>query len=116
MSALKRKRSRDATSAPPKLCLCMTHDVSSHIGARLRTRRRLLGLSQSVLGAGIGVSFQQIQKYECAANTLSAGRLWALALQLGVGMDYFFDGLHRGAPSLAGPDAPALAPTPRASP
>jgi len=79
----------------------MTTDIDCQIGARLRARRRLLGLSQTVLGNAVGVRFQQIQKYECAANTISAGRLWALALRLGVGMDYFFDGLRydaRGRP------------------
>jgi len=42
----------------------------------------------------VGVRFQQIQKYECGANVVSAARLWWIALRLGVGMDYFFDGLH----------------------
>jgi transcriptional regulator with XRE-family HTH domain len=65
------------------------------IGARLRARRRVLGLSQRVLGQAVGVGFQQIQKYEAAVSAMSAGRLWALAVQLGVGMNYFFDGLQR---------------------
>jgi len=72
----------------------MTRDIDCHIGARLRRRRRLIGITQSALGNAVGVRFQQIQKYECGANVVSAARLWWIALRLGVGMDYFFDGLH----------------------
>ena len=70
-------------------------EIALHIGTRLRRRRRLLGLTQAELGAAVGVRFQQIQKYECAANGISAGRLWRLAIELGVTADYFFVGLER---------------------
>src|SRR5437763_1392511 len=89
------KRPCLATLSNVKRCFRMVGDINIVIGARLRARRRLLGLSQRVLGDAIGVRFQQIQKYESAANAMSAGRLWAVAVQLGVGMNYFFDGLHR---------------------
>jgi transcriptional regulator with XRE-family HTH domain len=71
--------------------------VALHIGKRLRARRRMLGLTQCQLAGMIGVKFQQIQKYECAANSISAGRLWALATSMGVGVEYFFDGMPRPA-------------------
>jgi len=88
------KVSRRATLPMAKLCFDMITHIDCHIGARLRARRRVLGLSQRVLGDAVGVRFQQIQKYECAANGMTAGRLWALAVRLGVGINYFFDGLH----------------------
>lgn len=68
-------------------------DIDAHIGRRIRRRRRLLGLSQSVLGEACGVSFQQIQKYECAGIRLSAVRLWLMAEALQVHVGYFYEGL-----------------------
>ena len=70
----------------------MTNDINIHIGKRLRGRRRLLGLSQKHLAGAVGVRFQQIQKYECAANRMSAVRLWQLSKALDVPLSYFFDG------------------------
>jgi transcriptional regulator with XRE-family HTH domain len=67
--------------------------VDSFVGKRVRQRRRLLGLTQQQLAAAVGVRFQQIQKYECGANKISASRLWSLALALQVQPDYFFEGL-----------------------
>ena len=57
----------------------MAAEIDLHLGRRLRRRRRLLGLTQQQLGDRVGVRFQQIQKYECGANRLSAARLWELA-------------------------------------
>lgn len=71
----------------------MTTDVDTHVGKRLRRRRRLLGLTQEGLGAKVGVKFQQIQKYETGANRVTASRLFDLANALGVSVNYFFDGL-----------------------
>lgn len=68
-------------------------DIDAHIGHRLRRRRRLLGLSQSALGEACGVSFQQIQKYECAGIRLTAVRLWLMAEALQVPVGYFYEGL-----------------------
>lgn len=73
--------------------------IDLHLGNRLRRRRLLIGMSQHQLGSAIGVSFQQIQKYECAANRISAPRLWDLACALQVDVRYFFDGLADSAPS-----------------
>ncbi len=68
-------------------------DIDAHIGRRLRRRRRLLGLSQAALGEACGVSFQQIQKYECAGIRLTAVRLWMMAEALQVPVGYFYEGL-----------------------
>ena len=57
----------------------MATDIDLHLGRRLRRRRRLLGLTQQQLAMQVGIRFQQIQKYECGANRISAARLWQLA-------------------------------------
>ena len=75
----------------------MGNDIDLHLGKRLRRRRRLLGLTQQQLASVVGVRFQQIQKYECGANRISAARLWSLASALEVPVGYFYDGLSTGA-------------------
>ena len=57
----------------------MATDIDLHLGRRLRRRRRLLGLTQQQLALQVGIRFQQVQKYECGANRISAARLWQLA-------------------------------------
>ncbi len=71
----------------------MGNDIDLHLGKRLRRRRRLLGLTQQQLADAVGVRFQQIQKYECGANRISAARLWRLSEALEVPVGYFYDGL-----------------------
>ena len=71
----------------------MGNDIDVHLGKRLRRRRRLLGLTQQQLAGACGVRFQQIQKYECGANRISAARLWQLSEALEVPVGYFYDGL-----------------------
>jgi transcriptional regulator with XRE-family HTH domain len=71
----------------------MGDQIDVHLGKRLRRRRRLLGLTQQQLAGACGVRFQQIQKYECGANRISAARLWQLSEALEVPVGYFFDGL-----------------------
>ena len=71
----------------------MGNDIDLHLGKRLRRRRRLLGLTQQQLADSVGVRFQQIQKYECGANRISAARLWRLSEALEVPVGYFYDGL-----------------------
>jgi transcriptional regulator with XRE-family HTH domain len=71
----------------------MAADIDLHLGRRLRRRRRLLGLTQQQLAGQVGVRFQQIQKYECGANRISAARLWELAEALETPITYFYDGL-----------------------
>jgi transcriptional regulator with XRE-family HTH domain len=70
-----------------------TDHIDVHIGRRLRRRRRLMGLTQQELAGSCGVRFQQIQKYECGANRISAARLWRLSEALQVPVNYFYDGL-----------------------
>jgi transcriptional regulator with XRE-family HTH domain len=71
----------------------MSEEIDEHLGKRLRRRRRLLGLTQQQLAEACGVRFQQIQKYECAANRMSAARVWQLAQVLEVPVSYFYEGL-----------------------
>lgn len=71
----------------------MGSNIDVHLGKRLRRRRRLLGLTQQQLAGACGVRFQQIQKYECGANRISAARLWQLSEALEVPVGYFYDGL-----------------------
>ena len=71
----------------------MATDIDLHLGRRLRRRRRLLGLTQQQLAIQVGIRFQQIQKYECGANRISAARLWQLAEALETPISYFYDGL-----------------------
>lgn len=71
----------------------MATDIDLHLGRRLRRRRRLLGLTQQQLAIQVGIRFQQIQKYECGANRISAARLWQLAEALETPVNYFYDGL-----------------------
>ena len=83
----------------------MGNDIDVHLGKRLRRRRRLLGLTQQQLAGSVGVRFQQIQKYECGANRISAARLWQLAEALDVPVGYFYDGLANPSRGEAGEDA-----------
>ena len=66
-------------------------ELDKHIGTRLRVRRVLLGMSQQALASRLGVSFQQIQKYEKGTNRISASRLYRAAQVLEVPVTYFFE-------------------------
>jgi transcriptional regulator with XRE-family HTH domain len=65
--------------------------VDVHVGKRLRLRRTLLGMSQEKLGEAIGLTFQQVQKYERGANRIGSSRLYDLSRALGVSVAYFFE-------------------------
>ena len=65
--------------------------VEVHVGARVRLRRTLLGMSQEKLGSAIGLTFQQVQKYERGANRIGASRLFDLSRVLDVPVSFFFD-------------------------
>ncbi|MGB0681079.1 MAG: helix-turn-helix domain-containing protein [Magnetovibrionaceae bacterium] len=65
--------------------------VDIHVGSRVRLRRTLLGMSQEKLGEAVGLTFQQIQKYERGANRIGASRLWELSRILDVPVSFFFD-------------------------
>ena len=67
------------------------HDVDIHVGGRVRLRRSALGLSQDQLGAAIGLSFQQVQKYERGANRIGASRLYEMSKILQTPISYFFE-------------------------
>lgn len=66
------------------------------VGSRVRARRKELGLSQEKLGASVGVTFQQIQKYEKGTNRIGASRLQDIAYSLGVPVSFFFPGAVDG--------------------
>lgn len=70
------------------------HPVDIHIGGRLRIARTAIGMSQEKLGGTLGLTFQQIQKYEKGANRIVGSRLWAIATALDVPPAFFFDGLE----------------------
>jgi transcriptional regulator with XRE-family HTH domain len=80
--------------------------IDIHLGRRLRRRRRILGLTQQQLASACGVRFQQIQKYECAANRMSAARLWQLSEVLEVPVSYFYEGLSVDGPAQEDPEPP----------
>jgi transcriptional regulator with XRE-family HTH domain len=69
------------------------HPVDRHVGLRMRQRRTLLGMSQSALATAVGITFQQVQKYERGANRVSASRLVEFAEVLDVKPEHFFDEL-----------------------
>lgn len=72
-----------ATKAP--------NPIDKHVGARVRMRRLLVGMSQEKLGTSLGITFQQIQKYEKGTNRIGASRLQQISEVLGVQVSYFFE-------------------------
>ncbi len=69
------------------------NDTDIHVGARIRARRILMSMSQEKLGEALGVTFQQVQKYEKGVNRIGAGRLHQIADMLAVPISFFYDGL-----------------------
>lgn len=65
--------------------------IDAHVGSRVRLRRMLMGMSQERLGESMGLTFQQVQKYEKGANRIGASRLHHIAKILDVPVGYFFD-------------------------
>ena len=76
-----------------------TQSVDRHIAARMRERRTMLGLTQQQVAEVLGITYQQLYKYEKGVNRISAGRLHALARALGVDIGYFYEGLGSGEPA-----------------
>jgi transcriptional regulator with XRE-family HTH domain len=70
--------------------------VDAYVGTRVRARRQQLGMSQTALAVGLGVSFQQVQKYEKGANRIAASRLARIAELLQVQVPYFYEGAPGG--------------------
>lgn len=85
----------------------MANEIDLHVGRRLRRRRRLLGLTQQQLAQSIGIRFQQVQKYECGANRVTASRLYELASALQAPVSYFYEGLSAGNSAIIPTVAPA---------
>ncbi|MBX3480337.1 MAG: helix-turn-helix domain-containing protein [Caulobacter sp.] len=77
-------------------------EVDLHVGRRIRQRRKAIGATQESLAGALGLTFQQVQKYERGANRVSASKLYQIAAALGVPISYFFEGLaDTAAPSAA---------------
>src|SRR2546425_2393566 len=70
----------------------LPNPIDKHVGSRLRMRRKMLGMSQEKLGDALGITFQQVQKYEKGTNRISASRLQHVCHILGVPVAFFFDG------------------------
>jgi transcriptional regulator with XRE-family HTH domain len=73
-----------------------TNTVDKEIGSRVRMRRMLIGMSQEKLGEMLGLTFQQVQKYEKGTNRISVSRLLDIANTLGVTIHFFYEGLTGG--------------------
>jgi transcriptional regulator with XRE-family HTH domain len=71
-------------------------DIDRHVGARMRERRVMLGVTQQQMAELIGVTYQQAHKYEKGINRVAAGRLYSIAQALGVEVGYFYEGLQIG--------------------
>ena len=80
------------------------HPVDRHVGRRVCEKRISLGYNQSDLGRALGLTFQQIQKYEKGANRISASKLWDIARFFKVDIGYFFQGLTAGQMGVAEDD------------
>src|SRR3954453_9041219 len=93
---LRSSRAADAQVRPGRP---RAQDADRHVGAKLRERRIMLGLTQQELAELVGITYQQAHKYEKGLNSIAAGRLHALARALGVEPGYFFEGLGEGEPA-----------------
>jgi len=89
-------------AARPKVSVDGPRPVDVHVGARLRLRRTLLGISQEQLGKSVDLTFQQIQKYERGANRISASRLYEFSQLLDVDVSYFFDDMTKAVKNTKG--------------
>lgn len=78
------------------------HPVDVHVGDRLRRLRSVRRITQQGLGEALGISFQQVQKYEKGTNRLSASKMFEIMQMFGAGADYFFDGLQEEAQHMSG--------------
>ena len=81
--------------------------VDTHVGSRVRLRRTMLGMSQEKLGEALGITFQQIQKYEKGSNRIGASRLQRISEVLNVAISFFFEDLPGGAASASGLSEPS---------
>jgi transcriptional regulator with XRE-family HTH domain len=86
----------------------LANAVDEHIGKRVKARRLAIDLSQEKLADLVGVTFQQIQKYENGVNRVAASRLWEMAKALGVPVQYFYEGLSEARTGVAEEGPPEL--------
>ena len=75
-------------------------DIDAHVGKRLRLRRTMMGLSQEAIAKAVGITFQQVQKYEKGSNAMNAVRLYEFAQFMQIPVAYFFDVLESSTPSI----------------
>src|SRR6476469_5772122 len=78
--------------------------VDKHVGSRVRMRRMMLGMSQEKLGDALGLTFQQVQKYEKGTNRIGASRLQQISNILQVPVSFFFEGAPNSGPTNSGFD------------
>src|ERR1700686_3247676 len=84
------------------------HPTDTHVGTRVRERRMMLKMTQEILGEALGLTFQQVQKYEKGTNRISASRLHRISEILQVPVEFFFEGVpHVRGQHTAQPDAPS---------
>src|SRR4051794_33147217 len=91
-------RRRQTDEAATKRNEKSAHPMDVHVGSRVRLRRTLSGLSQEKLGDALGLTFQQVQKYERGANRISASRLFTLSQVLDVPVSFFFEDMSVASP------------------
>lgn len=91
MASSENVRSEEKTRAMGGRSWGKPNPIDVHVGNRLRLRRTLLGMSQQRVGEALGLTFQQVQKYERGTNRIGASRLWDLAGVLDCPVSYFFD-------------------------
>jgi transcriptional regulator with XRE-family HTH domain len=82
------------------------NQIDAIVGKKIRARRVAAGVTQDSLGKALGITFQQIQKYESGTNRVAAGRLYEIANLLNVPVTYFYEGLHH-APDIVEPPSDA---------
>src|SRR3712207_6002644 len=81
--------------------------IDRHVGSRVRIRRVMIGMSQETLGEALGLTFQQVQKYEKGTNRIGASRLHRIASVLGVPVEFFYEGAPHGSTAATGFAEPA---------
>jgi len=103
-------KERETRAVPKK----QANPIDAHVGHRVRLRRMLIGMSQERLGELLGLTFQQVQKYEKGVNRIGAGRLYEIAGILGVPVSFFYEDLsseaaaHAGDPSVTKEQPPIM--------
>ncbi|WP_207461801.1 helix-turn-helix domain-containing protein [Azospirillum sp. SYSU D00513] len=80
--------------------------VDVHVGGRIRLRRTLMGITQTQLAVSVGLTFQQVQKYEKGWNRVSASKLWQFSKALDVPISFFFDNLSPDGQTVVAPSSP----------